>query len=366
MIVFRYLSREVMITLGAVTAVLLVIIMSSRFIKYLAQAASGMLEPKMLVLIITYRIPGFLQLILPLSLFLAVLLVYGRLYVNNEMTVLSATGMSQSRLLAYTLAPALLIALVVAWLTTGLAPGGVAAVERILDEQDSLTEFDTLVPGRFQALLNGDRVTYAETIDDDKQELGGVFIWAKATGSKGKQGNSMLFRAEKGHPEVNEQGDRYLVLTNGYRYDGVPGQANYRVSHFARYGLLLPRPELGTEDVTERDAVPTSKLIGSNNSKDKAELQWRLSLPLLALVVALMAVPLARVNPRQGRYVKLLPAILLYMIYLSLLVALRGAIHGGHYPAVIGVWPVHLLFIVIAAWLWGWRPLGRRSGWRAA
>ena len=107
MIVFRYLSREVLLTFSAVSAVLLVIIMSGRFIKYLAQAAQGVLDPSVLLMIMAYRIPGFLQLILPLGLFLGVLLAYGRLYLESEMTVLTATGMSEQRLLSYTLAPAL-------------------------------------------------------------------------------------------------------------------------------------------------------------------------------------------------------------------------------------------------------------------
>lgn len=155
MIVFRYLSREVLVTLSAVSAVLLVIIMSGRFIKYLAQAAQGVLDPGVLFMIMGFRIPGFLQLILPLGLFLGFLLAYGRLYLESEMTVLSATGMSQQRLMVYSLAPATLVALLVAWLSLGLAPQGVAQVARILNEQDALTEFDTLVPGRFQAMKGG-------------------------------------------------------------------------------------------------------------------------------------------------------------------------------------------------------------------
>ena len=109
MIVFRYLSREVLVTLSAVSAVLLVIIMSGRFIKYLAQAAQGLLDPGVLLMIMGFRMPGFLQLILPLGLFLGILLAYGRLYLESEMSVLSAAGMSPQRLLAYTLAPALLV-----------------------------------------------------------------------------------------------------------------------------------------------------------------------------------------------------------------------------------------------------------------
>src|SRR5690606_22474666 len=185
--------------LSAVSAVLLVIIMSGRFIKYLAQAAQGMLDPGVLLLIMGFRLPGFLQLILPLGLFLGILLAYGRLYLDSEMTVLSATGMSQRRLLLYSLAPAALVALLVGWLSLGLAPQGIAEVDRILNQQDSLTEFDTLVPGRFQTLRDGSRVTYTRDLSDDRSELAGVFISeTNASAGSGKSRGLSVLVAESG------------------------------------------------------------------------------------------------------------------------------------------------------------------------
>ena len=229
MIVFRYLSREVLVTLSAVSAVLLVIIMSGRFIKYLAQAAQGVLDPGVLFLIMGYRIPGFLQLILPLGLFLGFLLAYGRLYLDSEMTVLSATGVSQQRLTVYSMAPALIVALLVGWLSMGLAPQGVASVARILNEQDALTELDTLVPGRFQSLRDGSRVTYSQELSPDRSELRGVFMSEKrfSTDGTSERGITVLV-AESGRQEIQEDGSRYLILENGYRYDGEPGEADYR------------------------------------------------------------------------------------------------------------------------------------------
>src|SRR5699024_12124060 len=116
--------------------------MSGRFIKYLAQAAQGVLDPGVLLMVMGYRIPGFLQLILPLGLFLGILLAYGRLYLESEMTVLSATGMSEQRLLTYTLVPAIVVALLCAWLSCMLTPRGVQKVAQVLNEPDGLTEVD--------------------------------------------------------------------------------------------------------------------------------------------------------------------------------------------------------------------------------
>ncbi len=357
MIVFRYLSRELLVTMSAVSAVLLVIIMSGRFIKYLAQAAQGLIDPGVLLMIMGYRLPGFLQLILPLGLFLGILLAYGRLYLDSEMTVLSATGMSQRRLMVYSLAPAALVALLVGWLSMGLAPQGVAQVDRILNEQDSLTEFDTLVPGRFQTLRDGTRVTYTRELTADRTQLAGVFISeTNLSGASGKPRGLSVLVAESGRQEVQPDGSRYLILENGYRYDGNPGQADYRAIQYDTYGVLLPKPEVSVE-VSEREAMPTLELFGSDNVRLQSELQWRLSLPLLVFIVTLLAVPLAKVNPRQGRFLKLLPAILLYMAYLALLIAARGALDKGRIPMALGLWWVHALFFSIGMLMLFWEPL---------
>ncbi|PTU75289.1 LPS export ABC transporter permease LptF [Pseudomonas mangrovi] len=356
MIVFRYLSRELLVTLSAVSAVLLVIIMSGRFIKYLAQAAQGLLDPGVLFLIMGYRMPGFLQLILPLGLFLGILLAYGRLYLDSEMTVLSATGMSQKRLTLYTLFPATLVALLVAWLSLGLAPKGVAEVDRIFNEQDALTEFDTLMPGRFQTMKNGTRVTYTQGLSADRGELSNIFISEKRLSTAGEERGITVLVAESGRQEIQPDGSRYLILQNGYRYDGTPGDADYRAIRYDTYGVLLPRPEISSE-LSEREAIPTRELFGSDDPRLQTELQWRLSIPLLVFVVTLLAVPLSRVNPRQGRFLKLLPAILLYMAYLGVLIAARGALDKGRIPQAVGLWWVHGIFLLIGVGMLYWESV---------
>ncbi|AAY36146.1 MULTISPECIES: LPS export ABC transporter permease LptF [Pseudomonas] len=357
MIVFRYLSREVLLTLSAVSAVLLVFIMSGRFIKYLAQAASGALDPGVLFLIMGFRLPGFLQVILPLGLFLGILMAYGRLYLESEMTVLAATGMSQQRLLAITMGPATLVGLLVAWLSFSLAPQGATQFSLLINQQDAMTEFDTLVPGRFQALRDGTRITYTKELSEDRSQLAGVFISEKRMSSdKSKDNGITVLVAEKGHQEVRPNGSRFLILENGYRYDGNPGAADYRVIKYDTYGAMLPKPEI-SEEITDREAIPTSELIGNPAPRSVAELQWRISLPLSVFIVTLMAIPLSRVNPRQGRYLKLLPAILLYMSYLAILISVRSSLEKGKLPLSLGMWWVHAIYLSIGLLLFYWEPL---------
>lgn len=357
MIVFRYLSREVLLTSSAVSAVLLVFIMSGRFIKYLAQAASGALDPGVLFLIMGFRLPGFLQVILPLGLFLGILMAYGRLYLESEMTVLAATGMSQQRLLAITMGPATLVGLLVAWLSFSLAPQGATQFSLLINKQDAMTEFDTLVPGRFQALRDGTRITYTKELSEDRSQLAGVFISEKRmSGDKSKDNGITVLVAEKGHQEVRPNGSRFLILENGYRYDGNPGAADYRVIKYDTYGAMLPKPEI-SEEITDREAIPTSELIGNPAPRSVAELQWRISLPLSVFIVTLMAIPLSRVNPRQGRYLKLLPAILLYMSYLAILISVRSSLEKGKLPLSLGMWWVHGIYLSIGLLLFYWEPL---------
>lgn len=365
MIVFRYLGREVLLTMAAVSAVLLVIIMSGRFIKYMAQAAQGMLDPAALLLIMGYRIPGFLQLILPLGLFLGILLAYGRLYLDSEITVLNAAGVSQQRIFSYTLIPAVLMALLLGALSFYLTPLGMQKVEQVLHEQDGLTEFDTLVPGRFQSIKDGERVTYVEGLSQGRELLEGVFISETKPGSTTANQQLAVLVAKSGRQILHEDGSRYLVLENGYRYDGQPGQADYRVINYETYAVLLPKPAIGLAG-TDRESMATSELLSSSNQRLKTELHWRIAIPLLAFVVTLLAVPLARVNPRQGRFLKLLPAILLYMTYLALLIASRDALDKGRIPSALGMWPVHGLFLLIGLLLLYWDSLKYAwAGWRA-
>ncbi|SER04861.1 lipopolysaccharide export system permease protein [Amphritea atlantica] len=361
MIIFRYLAKEVLISMAAVTLVLLLIIMSGRFISYLSIAAAGEIPMEAVFYYLLYRMPGFLELILPLGLFLGILLAYGRLYLESEMVVLQATGMSQRRLTMYTLGPALFTALLVSLMSLYLSPVGANQTEIMLQKQRNIGEFDVITEGRFQTMPRGNRVTYIENLDSLSGTMRGVFISEKVKVDNREQ--AVMVVAEKGRSYTNpDTGIRYLVLDNGYRYEGNPGEADYRQIQFQEYGIRLPDQQ-PIQQVNELYSLPTTKLF-DGSAAERAQLHWRLSLPMLTLIVALLAVPLSKTNPRQGRYAKLIPSILLYMAYLMLLTNIRKYIErdGGE---VILLWLVHLLFFALAMGLLyvdgSWKKLlGRR------
>ncbi|MDF3013047.1 MAG: lptF, partial [Cellvibrio sp.] len=325
MIIFRYLSRDLLITSLAVSAILLTIFLSGKFSDYLDDAAQGKLAVDVLFTIIAYRMPNLLELILPLGFYLAILLAYGRMYIESEMVVLSATGMSQWQLVRITLVPAALVALVVAMFSFWLSPLGAQLTEQVLAEQRNRSEFESLQEKRFQAIGQGRIMTYVEQVSDDNKRLERVFV-AQQDG----QSNSSIVVAETGEQAYKpEYGQRYLIMHNGYRYEGHPGTSEFKITRFSEWGRYLPPTTSEAAFESEADGKTTAQLLSASDLDSKAALQWRISMPLMVLIATLLAVPLSKTNPRQGRYLKMLPAILIYIFYLAFLINARGAIAEG-------------------------------------
>ena len=328
------------------------VLISGRFVKYLANALAGNLEPSVIFAVIGYKIPGFLELALPLAFFLSILLTFGRLHVENEMSVLKACGISELQLLGYTLVVALGLAILVGWLSLFVSPAGATKTETIFLAQQQMTELDRVNPKKFYSLKGGKGVTYAESINIDR-ELENVFLAVSAGSADTFDRRLAVVVAERGRQQRQRSEDgveRFLVLEQGYRIEGNPGSHEYQITHFEEYGSKLKTPKKIEED-PETDAIATSDLVMSDDPRLEATLQWRLSIPLMVLVVVILAVPLSRTDPRQGRFTKLLPAIVLYFTYLLALNALRGNIESGELSASITLLPIHIVFLLFGLWL---------------
>jgi len=352
LIIFRYLAREVLTSMFAVSLVLLLIIFSGRSVKYLAEAAAGNLDAGVLLTLMAYKSLGFLELILPLGMFIGILLSYGRMYLDSEMTVLSACGVSDRRLLSYTLVTSFIVAIFVSALSMYIGPQGVKASEALLAEQRNRTDFERLKPARFNELDSGKGISYAQSISKDKQQLNNVFI-AELEMLSEKEGPTILM-AQSGQTVFDEEfGQKYLLLKNVSRYKGRPGEVEYEVGAFEEIRQLLPEPDYAIAKRKETDGMSTWELYEDGSDLANAALQWRFSLPVLVMVVSFLAVPLSRTKARQGRYTKLLPAILVYIIYLLCLNAARGVLDSGSSPVPGILWWVHGAFFCLAVLLYG-------------
>ncbi|MGK0249329.1 MAG: lipopolysaccharide export system permease protein [Oleispira sp.] len=337
LIIFRYLSRELFTSMAAVTGILLMILMSSRLIYQLTAAAAGKIPLEIVFFTLLLRMPSFLEMILPLSLFIAILLAYGRLYAESEMTVLTATGFSSTRLLGYTLLPAGVITVLVAFFSLYLSPLGAQKMEDLYRKQATMTEFELLVPGRFQSTAKGSRVTYTEGLSDDKSEMKNVFI---------ADGNTILL-AQTGTQKVNpDTGSRFLELHKGKRFDITPGKLDVEVLDFDLYGVKIADEQAERRRI-KKEAIPTSELFGNDSKRHSSQLQWRFSLIIMVPICAMIAFPLSKVNPRQGRFARIFPAIILFMMYITLLISLRGMLSKGDISPAIGMWWVHAVYALI-------------------
>ncbi|WP_290517754.1 LPS export ABC transporter permease LptF [Alcanivorax sp.] len=346
LILHRYINRQVFMTTVLVTFILVMVLVSGRFIKYLAEAAAGEIAADALFLVMAFRMPEFLQMIVPLSLYIALLLVLGRMHMDNEMVVLQAGGQGNGRVVRSLVVPILMATTLVGMFSLYVTPRGDAEVNRIFEEQKDRSVLELLTPGRFHVKGSSDsqRATYAEHLNREKGVLENVFVADARFESQGEAGRLLTVWAKSGKLVV-EEGISYLLLTDGFQYQGKPGQLDYK-----EVGFKEARVRIGGEKTDSRPPKvrgrSTQELVDqrADNKAALAELQWRLSLILTVPIMALAAIPLARVNPRQGRFYRLIPAVLGYMLYVGMLLVCRSAIedHKGAVPWYLSMVWIHL------------------------
>lgn len=345
-LITRYINKEVLISAFAVSMVLLLIISSSRFAHYLTKAVTGELDAQAVLEIIVNLMPAYLSTLLPLGGFLAVLLTLGKLSVDNELTVLFANGVSQKQLVQMVLVPLSILAVVVAILSLWLAPEASRKVEEILYTQSHTSEFDSVVAGRFQGKIER-QVIYAQTMSDDRQQLGDVFVFNRPVSNA----PPVLIKATSARQIFDEKYQaRYLLLKEGSRTQGQPGELDYTVTRFEELAVRLFSEELEV-NIIRGFTLPTLMLISSGDPDHRAQLYWRISLPLMTLIISFIAISLGQVNPRKGRFARLLPAILIYLVYVSVLTSLRDDMSRSVANADLKIWLLHFVFFILGLFL---------------
>jgi lipopolysaccharide export system permease protein len=345
-IISRYLIKEVLASLLAVTVVLLLIFLSNQLVRYLSYAASGKIAANIVLQLLGFEIPYLLALLLPLGLYLGIMLAYGRLYADSEMPVLNASGLGIKRLIGITSVVAIGISLLVMLLMLWINPLIAQQKGKELAQNNLL---DTLRPGRFQIINGGKRVVYMEKISRDHKRADNLFI-AEEQKKSPDDASSPWVVVSAGHGYQYKDPlthDNFMLSTDGYRYEGTPGQNEFKIIQFEKYAVRIPVPTT-TNIHEEEEAVATSKLFHDyHNPMSAAELQWRFALPLSALLLGLLAIPLAQVRPRQGRYSHILPAILIYIVYVNLLFIARNWMEQKIALGSLGITWVHGLILLL-------------------
>jgi lipopolysaccharide export system permease protein len=340
----RYVLREVVQTWLAVTGVLVAILVSNQLSRVLGQAADNQYGRHVVFDLIALGAVMNLSVIVPVGLLLAVVLTLGRLYHDSEMAALQACGFGPVRLLAPLFCFAAVIAVGLGWLSFFQVPRADQQAQLLRQSALKEAQFGQLDAGRFRAFSGGDAVFYAERVDAEGV-LHDVFVQRESAG------RIEVALADTATYSKAEAGGMHLVtLFNGRRYEGVPGHSDFRVIEFREHGIPLST-QSSANTTQDPDTKPTRELLGSRSASDIAQLQFRASTPIMALVLTLIAVPLSRLRPRQGRYARVGFAIVVYFVYSNLLSAAKAWLEKGDLPPQIGVWWIHLAALALAFYL---------------
>jgi lipopolysaccharide export system permease protein len=347
----NYVLRETAQTWFVTTVVLLVILVTYQFTEVLGDAASAKLPRDAIFRVLGLTSVQLLAVLTPISLFLSILLALGRFYRDSEMAALMACGIGPARLYRSLLGFALLLAAGVGWLAIVVSPAATRSIQAMAAEAQASVGLELLEAGRFVSLGDTGAVLYAGSVNPDGS-LADVFV-------QRREGDNVQLvvarRAWEGEPGVD--GQRVLRFADGRRYEGMPGGLRFDVMRFAEHGIPYELPDFGPT-TTGPEAKPLAELWASSELEDVAELQWRLSSPVTLLMLTLLAVPLSRSAPRQGRYTGVLAGVFVYLIYVNLLSIARVWVEQGEVDARLGVWWVHLLCggtgLLLVAYQHGW------------
>lgn len=340
MIIRRYLVQQVLTTTAVVVSLLTLVMMGGRLIKYFGVAAQGRLDATILLSIIGYRLPEFLTLILPLGFFISLMLVFGRLYVEHEMAVFNASGISRWCLTRLLIPMTLIFFIIHSVLMLWISPWGIRQFEHLIANQAVRSGFDLVRPKEF--VSSGIYTIYAGSLSDDRKNLKDIFFYQRA--ERADRPDVLIVAKEATRVELNEDNASVVDLVQGRRYEIYQDKAQYTQAEFQKYRLRLENKNKEVQN-NEVEAFTLTQLWQKRHEAIvRSEWGWRFFVPFVMWIALFLAVALSEVNPRQGRYYKLFPAILVFASLVVAMMAVKTRISKGQ----IGVWAYPLILLIYA------------------
>lgn len=337
----RALVREFANTGMLVFSILLGIVVITQLIRLLGDSVSGLLAVDGVLALMGFSALNYLPVLLSLSLFLSVLLTLARCYRDSEMVVWFCSGIGLTRWIRPVLWYALPVLGLIALLSLVLSPWALAKAEEFKRRLDSRDDVASATPGTFRESRQAERVYFIENVVTGQNRVGKIFVQSN---QHGKMGTIM---AQQGLQETAPNGDRFLVLLNGTRYEGAPGQLDFKIIEFSRYAMRIEEAE-ARKSVPPLQSLSTLHLLREPTSWNLSELEWRIGLPLSALILTLLAIPLAYVNPRAGRSLNLIMALVIYMIYNNMISVTNAWVGQEKIGPVAGILGIHgAMFILM-------------------
>jgi lipopolysaccharide export system permease protein len=339
MIFRRGALREFANVAGAVFVALFAILLTTALIRLLGQAAGGKLASEAVLALLGFGALNYLPIILSLTLFISILLTLSRTYRDYEMIIWFTSGQPLTAWVRPVMLFAAPLVAAIAVLSLYLSPWASsksAAYRQVMSERDDVSQIKA---GAFREASDGERVFFVEGVAKNTSSVKNIFV------SSAQHGRLGVMVSKEGYQETMPNGDRFAVLLKGRRYDGTPGTAEYRLMEFERYAIRIETKEAQAVENSPKSA-PLTELLDKPTNANKGELLWRLAIPLQAINLALLAVPLSFVNPQAGRANNLLLAIFTFLIYGNLINVSQAWVTQGRLSFGIGLWAVHVLMFV--------------------
>lgn len=341
-VAYRYIIKELIVVLGTVFVLLMLVSIAARFTGYLQEAAAGKFTAEVLWTLMSLRLPEFVQLALPFSLVIAVIVTFGRLHADQEFVVMVMGGTSIVRLVGWLCTVVVPISVLVGVLSLVVTPASRQVFVDLLANIAVSHEFDLVRPGEFRNFSDDTRTIYVDEVDRDARVLHGVFLFEE------RDSTDVTVLAESATFLIDSNsGLRLLRLHNGVRYEGSPGKTNYRIVSFEQLSLRL---DLSQElDIPiEVEALPSASLDRSI-AEHAQQLDWRISLPIMTFVSGLLAFALSRTRPRSGRFGQIIPGVLTFVCYYLLLVLVQQGLSDSSGLSTVVLYVCHLFVFVTAA-----------------
>ena len=356
MIFERAARREFAQAAAGISLVLLAILASTQLIRLLKEAAGGRVAPEAVASLLGFAALNYMSVLLSLTLFVSILMTLSRMYRDSEMVVWLSSGQPLTAWIRPVLIFALPIVLAICVLAGFLSPWAKLMAEDYRQRLSARSDVSQVSPGAFREAKRGQRVFFVESVTDDATHVGNVFVASMQDGKLG------VVMSDTGYQELAPNGDRFVVLENGRRYEVEPGTPQFKIMEFERYKV---RTQDGEAKPAERSPsrMPLDELLAETSRQARAELLWRIGAPVSAIILALMAIPLSFVNPRAGRSANMLIAILIYAIYNNLMSVSQAWVAQGKLPFWIGVWAVHAVMLLPLALLF-YRRIAIRMPWQ--
>lgn len=334
-------------------SVLLVIAVAVMFVGLLAEMSARVFSSAFMLQLMALKIVSKLVILVPAALYVAILLALGRLYSDSEIVAMWAGGIGPRRINLGVFKFLLVFAVITAIMSLYLSPQAIATRDVVWARARAQAEISGILPGRFLEFRDGELVAYTESLSADRREMENIFAKLSIAGSQN------LLVAKKAHfSSDEEEAGRYIVLEDGYRYAGTPGSVDYTVYRFAKHGFRIDS-ERTESIVSKANAIRTLDLFDSAYPAYTAELQSRIARPIALILLGMLALPLARTLPRQGKYTKLAMGIAIYFLYENAAGVMKTLVEQGDVSWAVGIWPVHLLMALIVAMLLYVQSAGR-------